>query len=169
MNAIQPDKKTAAVCGLLCNACGIYIATQENNLEHMQSIAARLQIPLEKVSCNDCRSEQLSAHRKDCQFRDCASKKGIEFCSQCPEYPCNQLTEFQSKMPHRTELFHSLELLKEKGWENWFVDMVERHSCTHCHTLNGWYELACRKCGTQPSSPFVADNQNILSSFYKKS
>jgi len=168
MNNNVPDKQTAAVCGLLCKSCGIYIATQENNTNHLKGIAERLHIPFEQVRCNGCRSSLLSAHCKSCYFRECSEKKEIEFCSECNEYPCLKLKDFQTKMPHRVELFQSLERIKEAGWKKWYVETVTRHSCTKCNALNGWYDFICRSCGNKPSSPFVADNLEILSTLKNK-
>ena len=165
MSKIIPDKQTAAVCGLLCKSCGIYIATQENNTESLKRIAERLQIPVEQVRCNGCRSDELSAHCRTCYFRECSDKKGIEFCSECSDYPCSQLKDFQSKMPHRVELFQSLNRIKKVGWENWYVEMIERHSCTKCNHLSGWYDFTCTQCGNSPSSHFVADNFDTLIKF----
>lgn len=162
MSTIIPNKQTAAVCGLLCNACGIYIATQENNIENLKRIAERLQIPVEQVRCNGCRSDMLSGHCKTCYFRECSNKRGLEFCSGCNDYPCSQLKDFQIKMPHRVELFQSLDRIKEIGWETWYIESVERHSCTKCNHLSGWYDFACTKCGNSPSSRFVADNFDTL-------
>ncbi len=167
MNSVLPDKKTAAVCGLLCRSCGIYIATQENNTDQLKGIAERLHIPFEEVRCKGCRSDVLSAHCKSCFFRECSEQKEIEFCSECSEYPCQQLREFQTKMAHRAELFQSLDRIREVGWERWYTEIVARHSCTKCNTLNGWYSLTCPGCGNTPASQFVADNYEKLSTFKK--
>lgn len=167
MKNIEPDKQTAAVCGLLCKSCGIFIATQENNTNHLKYIAERLNIPIEQVRCFGCRSNTLSAHCKACYFRECSEKNEIEFCAECNDYPCSQLRDFQTKMPHRIELFQSLDRIKEAGWEKWYVENVARHSCTKCNELNGWYEFACRSCGNKPSSRFVADNLELLSAIKK--
>lgn len=163
MNNIIPDKKTTAVCGLLCKACGLYIATQNNDEKQLKFFAERLNIAEDMVHCNGCRSNVLSAHCKTCYFRDCIENKKIEFCSECNEYPCQQLIEFQSKMPHRVELFQSLDRIKEVGWEKWYLEIVNRHSCTKCNTINGWYNLTCINCGYKPSSPFAEDNFEVLS------
>ncbi|MFO7656273.1 MAG: DUF3795 domain-containing protein [Bacteroidales bacterium] len=167
MNKVLPEKQTAAVCGLLCKSCGIYIATLENNTALLKGIAERLHIPFEQVRCNGCRSNLLSAHCKTCYFRECSEKKEIGFCSDCNEYPCLHLKDFQTKMPHRVELFQSLDRIKEVGWEKWYVENIARHSCTKCNALNGWYDFTCRSCGNKPSSRFVADNLEVLSRFKK--
>jgi hypothetical protein len=167
MNNVLADKQTAAVCGLLCKSCGIYMATQENNTDQLKVIAERLHIPFEQVRCDGCRSNVLSVHCKTCYFRECSEKKEIGFCSECNEYPCSRLLDFQTKMPHRVELFQSLNSIKEVGWEKWYIENVARHSCTKCSALNGWYDFTCRSCGNMPSSRFVADNLDILRTFKK--
>ncbi len=162
MASIVPEKQTAAVCGLLCLSCGLYQATREKNSEQLKLIAGRLQLPVDQVQSNGCRSTVLSGHCQNCQIRECSEKKGIEFCSACPDYPCAHLKEFQAKMPHRAELFQSLERIKEAGWQQWYVEAAERSSCTNCHTLNSWYELTCKNCGNRPANRFIADNFAVL-------
>jgi hypothetical protein len=68
-------------------------------------------------------------------------------------------------MPHRVELFKSLERIKKVGWEKWYVEIVARHSCTECNKLNGWYEFTCSSCGNKPSNCFIADNYKVLSTY----
>ncbi|HCT31238.1 MAG TPA: hypothetical protein DIW31_11040 [Bacteroidales bacterium] len=165
MDNITPNKQTAAVCGLFCKSCGIYIATQANNTDQLNRIADRLGFPRDQVRCDGCRTDVNSAYCKTCNLKTCASKKGVEFCSQCNEYPCSQLKDFQSQLPHRAELFQSLDRIKEVGWEKWYVEMAERLSCTKCNQLSGWYDFACSNCGNKPSSHFVADNFEKLSTF----
>ena len=167
MNRIVPDKQSAAVCGLLCKSCGIYIATEQNNREALSRIAVRLNIPFDKVRCSGCRGDLLSAHCESCYFRECSVKRGIEFCSQCSDFPCEKLSDFQTKMPHRVDLFRSLERIKEAGWERWYVEAVEKHTCTKCNCLNGWYDLSCKGCGNTPSTPFASENFDKLSTFGK--
>lgn len=167
MENVSQEKQTAAVCGLLCKSCVIYIATKEKNTALLNRIAGSLQLTKEQVQCQGCRSNVLSGHCQVCHFRACSINKEIEFCSECNEYPCPQLKEFQTKMPHRVELFKSLDRIKEAGWEKWYAEIVSRHSCTKCNTLNSWYEFACRSCGNKPPNCFIADNFNILSTYKK--
>jgi hypothetical protein len=51
-----PDKRLAAVCGLFCPACTIYIATTEDPAR-LRGIAERKNLPLDEVSCQGCRSD----------------------------------------------------------------------------------------------------------------
>lgn len=167
MEPVASNIETAAICGLYCKSCGIYIATKENNTADLKRIAQRLNIPVEQVSCNGCRSNMLSAHCKTCFFKACTETKGIEFCSECDSYPCPQLSNFKLQLPHRVELFKSLNRIKEVGWEKWYAEMTERHSCPKCKQVNGWYTSACSRCGNHPSSPFVDENFEILGKFMR--
>jgi ribosomal protein L40E len=65
------------------------------------------------------------------------------------------LKSFQAQAPHRIELWKSQERIKEAGYEKWSAEMIEHYSCPECHTLNSAYDLACRKCGANPSCAYV--------------
>jgi len=164
---IKPDKTLVSVCGLFCYSCGIYTATQENNVENLQRISDRTKIPFSEIKCNGCRSETLTDYCKNCYMRKCAGEKGIDFCGECKEYSCSHIKEFQAQMPHRAELWKSQERIKEIGWEKWFREMTEYFSCTECGALNGWYDFKCKKCGNMPGNDFVRNNLEQLKAVMK--
>ena len=151
----DPDKKLAAVCGLFCPACHVFIGTKEDP-ERLKVMARRFQRPLEEMQCNGCRSEKRCFYcESKCIMSKCAAAKGKDFCGECAEYPCKDLKAFQTEMPHRIELWKSQERIKEVGYEKWYAEMVEHYSCQKCGTLNSAYDLECRKCGEKPGSEYV--------------
>ena len=160
---MNPDKKLAAVCGLFCPACGSYIGTKEDP-ERLEALAKRLGRPVSDVECHGCRSEKRSFFcREECKMAKCAADKGIDFCGECPEYPCVDLKEFQSKMPHRIELWPSQERIKEAGYEKWFEEMAEHFSCRECGAINSAYELkGCRKCGHAPANDYISRHKDEI-------
>lgn len=168
INSIKPDKSKAAVCGLFCPACAVYIATREDP-ERLKNMAARFGIPPEELACDGCRSQRLSLFcRTRCKMLKCAARKGIDFCGGCDEYPCAELKEFQSQMPHRKELWNSQQRIKEAGWETWFEEMTELYSCS-CGAVNSAYDLKCRKCGNEPSCRYVGTyNDDIIKNMSEK-
>jgi hypothetical protein len=108
------------------------------------------------MECDGCRSERLNVFcRKSCKMKKCAAEKGIEFCGACAEYPCDELKDFQTKMPHRKQLWDSQQRIKDAGWEKWFDEMESLYSCA-CGTINSAYDLKCRKCGAEPSCEYVS-------------
>jgi len=86
----------------------------------------------------------------------CAAEKGIAFCGECSEYPCAALKTFQGEAPHRIELWQSQQRIREAGFERWYEEMVDHYRCRVCGTLNSAYDMACRKCGANPSCDYVS-------------
>lgn len=150
-----PDKRLAAVCGLFCPACHVFIGTHEEP-KRLTMMAQRFQRPVENLQCNGCRSEKRCFYcETKCTMAKCAANKGAEFCGECADYPCKDLNAFQSEMPHRIELWKSQARIKETGYEQWYTEMVEHYSCRKCGTLNSAYDIVCRKCGSTPSCEYV--------------
>ncbi len=157
-----PNIKLAAVCGLFCPACRIFIGTKEEP-ERLKAMARRFQKPIEEMHCNGCRSEKRCFYCESrCTMAKCAAEKGVEFCGSCAEYPCENLKAFQSEMPHRIELWQSQKRIKEAGYEKWYLEMIEHYSCQKCGTLNSAYDIACRKCGATPSCSYVRLHQDAI-------
>ncbi|MEN6439647.1 MAG: DUF3795 domain-containing protein [Syntrophobacter sp.] len=151
-----PDKRLAAVCGLFCPACTMYIATKEDP-ERLQTLAGRQRRPVGELECHGCRSEKRCFYcQENCKMAKCAAEKGLEFCGECTEYPCAELVEFQAQKPHRIELWRSHELIAQIGYEKWYEQMIEHFSCPECGTLNSAYDISCRKCGASPSCRYVS-------------
>lgn len=162
---IQPDKKLAAVCGLFCPSCTFYIGSMEEP-RRLEALAQRSGAPVAMFECHGCRSDKRNVFcEKYCKMTGCAAEKGIDFCGECSEYPCDDLRMFRSQMPHRAELWESQEQIKRDGYEAWFAAMAERYSCRECGTMNSAYDLACRACGAEPSCGYVAEHRDEVAEF----
>lgn len=149
-------KNLVAACGLYCGSCGIYLATQENNTGKLLQYAIVLKQSFGETLCDGCRADRKSVHcSKICSIMECTYNKRIEFCGACPDFPCKEITDFQSKMPHRVEILESQNKLKEIGLEQWLLEMKEDFLCPRCKTINSAYDISCRKCGNTPSCRFV--------------
>ncbi len=158
----KPDKRLAAVCGLFCPACHVFIATREDP-EQLAAMAARYQKSVEELRCNGCRSDQRCFFcTLFCTMAKCAMSRGVEFCGSCPDYPCNDLQTFQSLAPHRIELWKNHARIKEVGYEKWYLEMLEHYSCEACGAINSAYDLKCRKCGAAPSCKYVWLHQEAI-------
>lgn len=158
--------KSAAVCGLYCEACSWFIATAEDPLR-LQRLAAQMHFTEEESRCYGCRSDKKLAYCETCKMFTCASERGIDFCSDCKEYPCNDLKEFQSAMPHRIELWGNLERIRVVGYEQWRKEVRGHYTCPECQTLNSAYDLKCRKCGAEPSCRYVTEHRQEIEQFLK--
>ncbi len=162
----ESDKKLAAVCGLYCQACSLFIATQEDP-ERLKGIAARYQVSEEAARCYGCRSDKRGPYCAECRMRVCAARWGIDFCIACPEYPCDHLIQFQSERPHRIELREDLERIGAVGYSMWLREIGDNYTCPRCGTMNSAYDLKCRKCGEEPSCAYVAKHKEQIERFLK--
>ncbi len=155
-NQAAENKELIAACGLYCGACGVYLATQENDNDKILYYAVALNQTYEETLCDGCGAERKSLHcTKICTFINCKQEKGVGNCVDCHQFPCESLKDFKSKMPHRAEIFDSLKRLKEVGDEKWLNEMQAYFSCQQCNTANSSYHIACRKCGNTPGSEFA--------------
>jgi len=132
-------------CGIYCGACGTLHAFREGRVEEHAKFA---QMAPEDVMCAGCKTDQLADYCIGCHFRDCARDRGIEFCFECDEFPCEPLVAFRKdKYPHHSTVLKNLETIKEKGLDAWLAEQEERWSCPKCGEAFHWYRDTCRNCG----------------------
>ena len=167
-NIKTPDIRCAAVCGLFCPSCSIFIGTREDP-ERLKVMAKRLNRSVEELQCHGCRSEKRCFYCDTmCTIAKCAAEKGVTFCGECTEYPCKDLKQFKTEMPHRIELWKTHQRIKEVGYEKWYAEMIEHYSCKKCGTINSAYDIACRKCGSTPSCEYVGLHMDEILQHMKK-
>jgi hypothetical protein len=93
-----------AYCGLTCQGCPIYWATQEGDPKKKQTMRAAIarlgqehyvidMLPDEITDCDGCTSEddRLYSGCKKCEIRACARQRKVETCAHCPDYACEKL------------------------------------------------------------------------------
>ncbi|MBN1501076.1 MAG: DUF3795 domain-containing protein [Spirochaetes bacterium] len=101
-----------AFCGLDCKSCGAYIAFHENDdklrkeTAEKWSVTFKTAISPDKINCEGCKSnsDTLFEHCRVCEVRLCASKKGVDNCTECSDYPCEQINYILT-MTGETQMF----------------------------------------------------------------
>lgn len=86
-------RKMIAYCGLDCEKCDAYIATINDDQILREKTAKAWsemnQVPIlpEHINCQGCRTEGIKTVFCDslCEIRQCALKKGVETCGDCPD------------------------------------------------------------------------------------
>jgi hypothetical protein len=151
----------AAVCGLYCTSCSIFIASHEDPAR-LKSIGERWGVPVEQMHCDGCRSDIRTPYCRQCTFVTCAAGRGHDFCGECADFPCAELKEFQAERPHRIELWQNLERIRTAGVDTWLEEMKQHYSCPSCSTVNSTYDLVCRSCGHDPSNAYVAEHRAAI-------
>ena len=112
-----------APCGLDCFNCPVYLANNNENLR--KSIAKSRNIPEERAVCSGCRNNggkiPFVGMSEPCKVYNCVSMRGIDFCSDCENFPCDNLHPYADRageVPHNTKIFN-LALIKKMGLEKW--------------------------------------------------
>ena len=116
-------KQMTAPCGLDCFNCPLYLASENEELR--TAISKNMGIPYEKAFCIGCRNENGTIPflnmTEPCNVYKCIEKKGIDFCCDCSDFPCDHLhpyADMASQRPHNTKVFN-LCLIKRMGLEAW--------------------------------------------------
>jgi len=124
-------------CGLDCFNCPAYLANEDANLK--SEIAEKLGLPLEAARCDGCRNvEGVIAFLGDkgpCAVFQCTRRKGIAFCCECAEFPCDHLHPYADQAAvrqHNTKLFN-LCLIRKMGVEKWAEEKALKVRQTYFH------------------------------------
>ena len=106
-------EKLIAMCGLLCNECGAFQATQDNDdakrIQTAKEWSKRFGVQIEPstISCTGCTSESgvPFSYCQVCDIRACGMEKGVKSCGHCQDYACDMLMDFLERAPEcRTTL-----------------------------------------------------------------
>ena len=116
-------QRMTAPCGIDCFNCVLYLAN--TNEELREKVSNRLGIPYERAVCCGCRDENGTIAclkmTDPCNVYKCIEKKGIKFCYECPDFPCDHLHPYAdqaAQRPHNTKVFN-LCLIKKMGLDSW--------------------------------------------------
>lgn len=141
-------KNSLAPCGLNCSKCYAYVDGDIKNLSsRLKESLGNFDIYAERFTelidgaifkkypdfkellayfasgdCRGCRNEQCKIF-KDCKVRDCFEKKGVDFCFQCSDFPCDH-TGFDLHLQNRFIQINNR--MKEVGVENYYFETKDK-------------------------------------------
>lgn len=120
------DKETAKAmsspCGLPCFHCPAYLARE--NADILEKVVAVLGVSPDKATCEGCRPQKgritLVNPEKTCKIFLCTGQKGIDFCHECDDFPCERFQPYADKanFPHNMKMYQ-LCMMKKLGLEAW--------------------------------------------------
>jgi hypothetical protein len=123
-------RQMTAPCGLDCFNCPMHLALEDEALR--AAISRNLGLPAEQCSCNGCRdcNGQIAflGMTEPCNVYQCISGKGLSFCSECDDFPCDHLHPYADRaslVPHNTKVFN-LCLIRKMGLEPWARDRAKK-------------------------------------------
>ena len=116
-------KQMTPPCGIDCFNCPIYLSNDNEFLK--AELAKRLNMQPKDVVCKGCRNHKgilpLINMAEPCKVYECTEKKGIEFCFECTDFPCdnlNPIADNASQAPHNIKVYN-LCLIKKMGLVTW--------------------------------------------------
>ena len=112
-------QEIVAYCGLVCNECPAYEATQRNDNEARAKVAEEWSkqfhhnFKAEDIDCSGCLAvgELQFSYCSMCDIRKCGSDRKVVNCAYCVEYPCDKLNDFRTKV---AEAKTKLEAIRDK-------------------------------------------------------
>jgi HAD superfamily hydrolase (TIGR01509 family) len=100
--------KIIAFCGLNCDECPAYIATQKDDDAERKRVAKMWaeefnapELTYDKINCDGCLQTdgRLFQHCLVCNIRKCGMERELENCAFCDDFACDKLEEFFGFVP----------------------------------------------------------------------
>lgn len=126
MNLNEKIESTAP-CGLDCFNC----PSHEQNItkEQIETLAAYFYKDKSEIPCKGCRSiKGQCMFTGDCPSYKCAIEKGVIYCFECDEFPCQKLapaSQNADKFPHNYKLYNLCRMQKI-GVEEWIIKEADK-------------------------------------------
>ena len=123
-----------APCGMNCAICLAYFGYQMNGKRR-------------KSPCPGCRPA-----KKNCAFiiKRCKylPKKEVEFCSECKDFPCDNLRKLDERYRTRfsMSMIENLNFIKKNGMDEFLRQQTERYRCQKCGGTICVHDGKCYSC-----------------------
>jgi hypothetical protein len=109
-----------AACGLDCALCDIQRASDDPALaqEIIDWFDRELDVEVkpEDIHCDSCKGDRTNHWSPDCWIlKCCVDDKGLDFCHQCLDFPCQELSDWAEKSQKYTEAFERLKRMSVTG------------------------------------------------------
>jgi len=144
------DSTLLGYCGLYCGGCSAYQETEAGTTS---------QEGPEAVTCRGCASDELPPWCADCAIKRCNRQRGIRYCLQCSDYPCEQLMGFTNdpKYPYHKAVHADMERLDDIGLAAWLEEQASRWICGDCGNTYHWFAQQCPSCGARVNLEYWPD------------
>lgn len=109
-----------AACGLDCVQCDIRQARDDPALaqEIIEWFKRELDVEVkrEDLRCDWCKGDRANHWSPECWILECCvDDKGLEFCYQCGDFPCQKLSDWAKKSQKYHDAFERLWKMSATG------------------------------------------------------
>jgi len=101
--------------------------------------------------CPGCRGQDDAkpAHCRTCHHKECAAEKGIDFCVDCPDFPCIRIRRLDKSYRQRygVSLIEMTTRMKNVGAVAYLREQRAKWTCTDCGGVISLHDWTCSECG----------------------
>ena len=140
INSVKKDKYTEdliAPCGMNCRICLGYFG-------YLASGKKR------KMKCIGCKPRDKSCAflKKFCKK---LTKKEINYCFECADFPCKHLEKLDSGYRNRynMSMIENLDYIRDNGIDKFLKRQEEKYKCSECGGVICVHNGKCYSCGKQ--------------------
>jgi len=109
-------ERMIAFCGLVCTECPAFIATQNDDREALERVAAQwsqqfsISITPDDCICDGCLAfgGRLGSYGHECNIRACGVEKRVQNCAYCDDYRCQELEKFFAFAPEAKAILEGI-------------------------------------------------------------
>lgn len=147
VNDREIDATLAGICGAYCGACPVYRAWADQDTPRLEALAHALGTTTDRLMCTGCRTPATFCFGGDCEIKTCAQERGIAFCPECSEYPCERIQRFDAGAPYHAAMRRDAAQLRGGGVSAWLREQDRRWRCSGCGAKVPAGSEACPACG----------------------
>ncbi len=146
MQLYMKEEWDISFCGLNCAQCSLYLIPE--SIEAAQQVLSWFQsegwtpqdITPQKFmesngrECEGCRGTENKCWSPTCNFRRCANSKGIDYCFQCSQFPCAEISAFENDgSRHHAQTIENLKRMQDMGVETFKKQFKSPEFCPSLH------------------------------------
>lgn len=146
-NDREIDASLAGVCGAYCGACPVHRAWAEQDRPRLEALAGALHTTVDRLICTGCRTPGALCFGGECEIKLCAQHRGVAFCPDCADYPCNRVRRAKVGEPYRRLLSQDARRLHDIGVSAWLREQDAKWRCAGCGVKVPAGAESCPGCG----------------------
>jgi hypothetical protein len=153
IDTAEDKSNLIGICGIYCGSCPKYLAPRIQDHAYLSTTARETGYSVEEIRCDGCLSDKVYPTCSECSpgFRACSQAKGVTWCFQCADFPCQRLRDFLdvhvvNGISHHARLIDELQFIKDRGRDAWIEKQEKAGQCPHCGRKVYWHDSQCPAC-----------------------
>jgi hypothetical protein len=100
-----------------------------------------------------CRAQDASQpeHCRKCEIKDCATSRAVNFCFECPSFPCATIKRLDKnyRQRYQVSLIDNAMRIKAVGAKQHLLVEKEKWTCPDCAGVISLHDQVCSECGRE--------------------